>query len=43
MFDEGLCKNYDYVKLWIYVIIYRNDANYVWTMLESMNYDGVSV
>jgi hypothetical protein len=38
----------DYAKLWlceivIYVIIYRNDANYVWTMLESMNYDWVSV
>jgi hypothetical protein len=43
MFDERLCKIMIYVKLWMYVINYRNNANYDLVMLGSMNYGWVSV
>jgi len=36
-------QNYDYVKLWMYVINYGNNANCDLAMLESMNYGWVSV
>ena len=36
-------QNYDYVKLWMYVMNYGNNANYDLVMLESMNYGSVSV
>jgi hypothetical protein len=34
---------YDYVKLRIYGVNYWNDAIYDWTILESANYDWISV